>query len=136
MWKKVRRFLIGWGYLIMPETSEQATNFAPITDAGEFDALLARSHDAPVILFKHSTTCPISASAHRQMAELSKEVAGRISLVVVQRARELSRRVAEQTGIRHESPQAIILRNGQAVWSASHFDITAEAVAQAVRKNA
>jgi bacillithiol system protein YtxJ len=54
----------------------------------------------------------------------------------VQSARELSRRVAEQTGIRHESPQAIILRNGQAVWSASHFDITAEAVEQAVRENA
>ena len=136
MWKKVRQFLIGWGYMIMPETSEQATNFAPVTDAGELDALLARSHDAPVVLFKHSTTCPISARAHRQMAELSAEVAGRIALVVVQRARELSRRVAEQTGIQHESPQTIILRNGQAVWSASHFDITAEAVAQAVRENA
>ena len=136
MWKKVRQFLIGWGYLIMPETSEQATNFAPLTDAGELDALLARSHDAPVILFKHSTTCPISARAHRQMAELSTQVAGRISLVVVQRARDISRRVAELTGIQHESPQTIILRNGQAVWSASHFDITAEAVAQAVQKNA
>jgi bacillithiol system protein YtxJ len=135
MWKKVRRFLIGGGYFAMPESSEQATNFAPVTDAGEFDQLLARSHEAPVVLFKHSTTCPISARAHRQMAELSTEVAGRISLVVVQRARELSRRVAEQTGIQHESPQTIILRNGQAVWSASHFDITAEAVTQAVQEN-
>ena len=119
----------------MPETYEQSTNFAPVTDAGELDELLARSHDAPVVLFKHSTTCPISARAHRQMSELSPEVAGQISLVIVQRAREVSRRVAEQTGIEHESPQAIILRNGQAVWSASHFDITAEAVAQAVQEN-
>jgi bacillithiol system protein YtxJ len=136
MWKKVRQFLIGWGYLIMPETSEQATNFAPVTDAGELDQLLARSHDAPVVLFKHSTTCPISARAHRQMAGLDVEAAGPVVLLIVQRARELSRRVAEETGIRHESPQTIILRNGQAVWSASHFDITAEAVAQAVRENA
>lgn len=136
MWKKVRRFLISGGYFVMPETYEQSTNFSPVTEAGELEQLLARSHDAPVILFKHSTTCPISARAHRQMTELSTDVAGRISLVVVQRARELSRRVAEQTGIQHESPQAIILRNGQAVWSASHFDITAEAVAQAVRENA
>ena len=119
----------------MPETSDKLTNFTPVTDAGALDELVARSHDAPVVLFKHSTTCPISARAHRQMAELSADVAGRISLVVVQHARELSRRVAEQTGIQHESPQTIILRNGQAVWSASHFDITAGAVAQAVQEN-
>jgi bacillithiol system protein YtxJ len=135
MWKKVRRFLIRGGYFVMPETYEQSTNFTPVTEAGEFDELLARSHDAPVVLFKHSTTCPISARAHRQMLQLPVEVAGRVSLVIVQRARELSRRVAELTGIRHESPQTIILRNGEAVWSASHFDITAEAVAQAVREN-
>ena len=120
----------------MPDTSEDPTNFAPVTDAGALDELVTRSHDAPVVLFKHSTTCPISARAHHQMAKLPEGVAGKVSLVVVQGARELSRRVAEQTGVRHESPQAIILRNGQAVWSASHFDITAEAVEQAVREHA
>ncbi|MDQ1592544.1 MAG: hypothetical protein QOG71_3171 [Pyrinomonadaceae bacterium] len=120
----------------MSDSSEKQTNFAPVTDAGAFDELVARSHDSPVVLFKHSTTCPISARAHHQMAKLPTGVGVPVSLVVVQRARELSRRVAEQTGIRHESPQAIILRNGQAVWSASHFDITAEAVEQAVRDNA
>ena len=119
----------------MPESSEQQTNFTPVNDAGALDELVARSHDAPVVLFKHSTTCPISARAHHQMEKLPADVAAQISLVVVQRARELSRRVAEQTGIRHESPQAIILRHGQVVWSASHFDITAEAVAQAVREH-
>jgi bacillithiol system protein YtxJ len=135
MWKKVRQFLTGGGYLQMPETSEQQTIFTPVNDAGALDELVARSHDTPVVLFKHSTTCPISARAHHQMEKLPADVAAQISLVVVQRAGELSRRVAEQTGIRHESPQAIILRNGQAVWSASHFDITAEAVTQAVREN-
>jgi bacillithiol system protein YtxJ len=135
MWKKVRRFLTGGGYFQMPETTEKQTNFTPVTDAGALDELLTRSHDAPVVLFKHSTTCPISARAHHQMEKLASGAAGQVSLLIVQRAAELSRRVAEQTGIRHESPQAIILRNGQAVWSASHFDITAEAVEQAVREN-
>ena len=119
----------------MSKTSETQTNFATVTDAASLDELVTRSHDTPVVLFKHSTTCPISARAHNQMLKLSGSMAGRISLLVVQNAREVSRRVAEQTGIQHESPQAIILRNGQAVWSASHFDITAEAVAQAVREN-
>ncbi|HEX9919113.1 MAG TPA: bacillithiol system redox-active protein YtxJ [Pyrinomonadaceae bacterium] len=120
----------------MAETTEKQTNFAPVTDAGAFDELITRSHDAPVVLFKHSTTCPISARAHNQMSKLPAGVADQVSLLVVQGAGELSRRVAAQTGIRHESPQTIILRNGQAVWSASHFDITAEAVEQAVRENA
>jgi bacillithiol system protein YtxJ len=136
MWKKVRRFLAGGGYFQMSDSAENPTNFTPVTDDGAFDELVARSHNEPVVLFKHSTTCPISARAHNQMSKVQTGVAGQISLVIVQRARELSRRVAEQTGIRHESPQAIILRNGEAVWSASHFDITAEAVEQAVRENA
>jgi hypothetical protein len=37
-------------------------------------------------------------------------------------------------GVAHESPQVIVLRNGQVVWNASHFSITAQAVTAAVRK--
>ncbi len=121
----------------MMETSEQSTNFAPVTDPQAFDELLARSHDAPVVIFKHSTTCPISSRAHGQMSQVATGGgAGQISLVIVQRASELSRRVAEQTGLQHESPQVIVLRNGGVVWSASHFDITTEAVEKVVRENA
>jgi bacillithiol system protein YtxJ len=105
--------------------------FTQITDTYALEQLLARSHKAPVVLFKHSTTCPISSAAYQQMSQVTKEV----SLVVVQRARDVSKEIASRTGIQHESPQAIVLRNGQAVWSASHFDITAGAVEQAVLEN-
>ncbi len=119
----------------MPQTSQRPTNFVPVTDSQELDDLIARSHTAPVLIFKHSTTCPISAHAHREMAQVSGDVMSEVPIVVVQSAREVSRLVAEQTGIRHESPQAIVLRNGAVVWSASHFDITTEAVEQAVEGN-
>jgi bacillithiol system protein YtxJ len=105
--------------------------FTQITETDELEQLLARSHDAPVVLFKHSMTCPISSAAYKQMSRVTNEV----SLVVVQRARNVSTEIAERTGIRHESPQAIVLRNGEAVWAASHFDITAQAVEQAVREH-
>ena len=104
--------------------------FTQITETDELERLLARSHDAPVVLFKHSTTCPISSAAYKQMSQVENEV----SMVVVQRARNVSSEIAERTGIRHESPQAIVLRNGEAVWTASHFDITAGAVEKAVRE--
>lgn len=107
------------------------TQFTPINDNGELEQVLARSHNEPVILFKHSTTCPISASAYRQMAQVN----GDVSLVVVQRARDVSNEIEARTGVRHESPQAIVLRNGAVVWTASHFDITSDAVERAVREN-
>ena len=102
--------------------------FVTVGDAGELEQLFARSHREPVLLFKHSTTCPISAAAYQQMLGVEREVA----LVVVQKARDLSREVETRTGVRHESPQALILRDGAAVWSASHWNVTADAVARAL----
>jgi bacillithiol system protein YtxJ len=93
--------------------------------------LFARSHEAPVVLFKHSNSCPISAAAYRAMKHLNAPV----SIVVVQQNRDVSREVETRTGVRHESPQAFVLRNGEVAWSASHFDITADAVERAMRDN-
>ncbi|HMF57417.1 MAG TPA: bacillithiol system redox-active protein YtxJ [Pyrinomonadaceae bacterium] len=105
--------------------------FNSVENADALDELLSRSHQEPVLLFKHSTMCPVSAAAYREMKNLD----GEVSLVVVQKARAVSNEVEARTGVQHETPQAIILRNGQAVWSASHWRITAEAVEQALREN-
>jgi len=67
--------------------------------------------------------------AFGELADRSKE---RPVLVEVQRARELSAEIENRLGVNHESPQVIVLRNGQVVWNASHYKITAEAVARAV----
>ena len=115
----------------MSQASPQESNFVAVKDRAALDALIARSHREPIILFKHSLTCPISAFAYRQMKQMGAEVA----LVVVQQARDVSRAVETVTGIRHESPQAIILRNGRPAWSASHYEITTVAVTQAAREN-
>ncbi|HVG28302.1 MAG TPA: bacillithiol system redox-active protein YtxJ [Pyrinomonadaceae bacterium] len=117
----------------MAEASQSAAEFVAVADATALEELFARSQDAPVVLFKHSTTCPISARAHRQMSQLSRDAVGDVALVVVQTARPLSNEIARRTGVEHHSPQAIILRGGKAVWDASHFDITADAVERAVR---
>jgi bacillithiol system protein YtxJ len=107
-------------------------HFTSVGDAKALDELFALSHSQPVVLFKHSTTCPISAAAYQQMSRHE----GPVSLVVVQEARDISRRIETLTNVRHESPQAIILRNGQAVWSASHWNITADAVKNALGNQA
>ena len=105
-------------------------HFDRITETSSFDELVDRSKERPVVLFKHSLTCPISAAAYDQMAEF----AGEVALIEVQRAGELSTEIENRLGVAHESPQVIVLRNGQVVWNASHFKITVDAVTEAVRE--
>lgn len=61
---------------------------------------------------------------------------GEVALVEVQRARALSTEIESRLGVIHESPQVIVLSKGQVAWNASHFQITAEAVTEAVREAA
>jgi bacillithiol system protein YtxJ len=99
-----------------------SANFVKLDTAERLEELFNESHDKPVVLFKHSVTCPISLGVYQEVSR----VAADINLVVVQSARHISTAIAEKTGIRHESPQAIILKDGVPVYHASHFDVTAE----------
>lgn len=82
------------------------------------------------MLFKHDPHCSISAAAHQQM----EQVDANIALVDVSTQHALGRLIARQTGIRHESPQVLILRDRKPVWSASHWAIEAKAVRKAVAR--
>jgi bacillithiol system protein YtxJ len=104
--------------------------FVKITETAAFEALTESSKDRPIVIFKHSLTCPISSAAYERMEGYDGEVA----LVEIQRARPLSAEIEKRLGVAHESPQVIVLSNRQVVWNASHFSITAEAVAAAVRE--
>ncbi len=106
-------------------------NIIELDSAENLENLFAKSFDAPVLLFKHSVTCPISTNVFSEVAELNAE----INLVIVQKARNISNLIAEKTGIRHESPQAIVLHESQAIYHASHYDITAEDLASLIVKN-
>src|SRR2546427_799045 len=108
------------------------SHFVRITDTKSIEELTDRSKERPMVIFKHSLTCPISAAAYEQMERLDGEVA----LVEVQKARALSTEIESRLGVAHESPQVIVLSKGQVAWNASHFRITTEAVADAVRNAA
>ena len=103
-------------------------NFLRIEDRTTLDNLLTDSKQRPVIVFKHSNACSISARAYREMQKFE----GDVNILEVQSAREISRELADLTGVRHETPQVIVLRDGKAVWNASHFDVTANDVAKAL----
>ena len=54
------------------------------------------------------------------------------AIIEIQRARDVSGAVAERTGVRHQSPQALLIRDGKVVWYASHYSIQATAIDQAL----
>jgi bacillithiol system protein YtxJ len=110
-------------YFRRPETDGKEkvmpANFIDIDSLERLTSLIGESHSRPVLLFKHSRSCGISSGVIRMVQEIDAE----INLVTVQTHRGISDEIARQTGIRHESPQAIVLRNGAAVYHASHYDV-------------
>ena len=96
-------------------------NFIEINSTDDLEKLIEKSNSQPVALFKHSLTCPISAGVYSEVSRSSAD----IHLIVVQNARQVSTAVAERTGIRHESPQAIVLKDEKPIYHASHYDVTA-----------
>ncbi|MBU6367872.1 MAG: bacillithiol system redox-active protein YtxJ [Gemmatimonadetes bacterium] len=88
--------------------------------------------DAPVLVFKHSRTCPVSHAAHAELEAFRRSHAAvPVRVVVVQDERPLSAALAAGTGVRHESPQALLLHRGAVRWHASHGAITAARLAAA-----
>lgn len=106
-------------------------SFNEISQTSELEQLFSQSAEKPVILFKHSLTCPISHAAYEEMSNLTKE---EISLIVVQDARPVSNEIARLTGIAHESPQAFIISDGKVAWHASHYEITKTSVTRALEE--
>lgn len=102
--------------------------FKEITSFEELDRLFEDSVNKPVVLFKHSATCSISADVYDEVSNYD----GEINMVIVQDARDISDRLTGKTGIRHESPQAIVIKNSSPVYHASHYQITAEEIRNAV----
>ena len=99
----------------------------------DFERLLEHSKTHPVIIFKHSTQCAISDQVYEEFRRFL-ESAGNIlcGLVLVVEWRAVSNAIESILGIRHESPQAILLKDGKPRWNASHFSITSDALTRAL----
>jgi len=91
----------------------------------QWQDLLKQSNEKPIIIFKHSITCPISASAYQKIiqAENDKTISELIYIVIVQKNREVSNKIAKDLKIWHQSPQVIIVKNKIAVYNTSHNEI-------------
>ena len=111
-------------------------NVKNLHSIAELDQALEESKRRPVLIFKHSTSCPISARAFREFQKYLEEANPEVSynLITVQTDRPVSNEVEARLQIQHETPQAILVKNGQGVWNASHFKIQASVLDEAIRE--
>jgi len=101
-----------------------------------WQAALAQSAQRPAVIFKHSLTCGTSAMAMEEIQNLANcaDLDADISIVRIQEAREVSRAIEQQLGVRHESPQVVLVIDGRVVWHASHFRVMAAAILAALKQ--
>jgi bacillithiol system protein YtxJ len=100
----------------------------------QFEDLLKQ--EDKFLFLKHSLTCPISHAAYQEYekyAESNQSVPA--YYLAVQDSRPLSNELAEKFKIKHESPQALLIKNGSAVWNASHWKITNLTLTSAISEN-
>lgn len=104
--------------------------FGSVEPAGtlDLDALFASSDDHALLFFLHDPWCPISVRAARQIAQVEVDVV----TIDVSREHDLSRSIERRTGVRHESPQAILIVFGVTVWSESHSGIVRHSIEDAL----
>ena len=93
-------------------------------------------NDRLSVIFKHSAACGTSAFALRNMEEVLSETAENVDfyIIEVRSQRELSNYVAQKTGVRHESPQLILIKNGEALWNVSHSAIYPKSVLENISR--
>ncbi|MBA2356448.1 MAG: bacillithiol system redox-active protein YtxJ [Acidobacteria bacterium] len=109
-----------------------------LTNLDDLDAALARASTHPILIFKHSATCGVSAQAHEEIATLVGDAAWLIDVYVVsvQMGRGVSNEIARRLGLRHASPQVLLVQDGVVRWHASHFHVTAQEIRAAVQGDA
>lgn len=104
-----------------------------LRSVAELDAALAAP--GPLLLLKHSTACPVSAAAYDEYEAFRTGPGATVRTAVIHviEDRPVSNHVASKLGLRHESPQALLVRDGALLWNASHRNITRAALERAVQ---
>jgi bacillithiol system protein YtxJ len=113
-------------------------NYQEIASVDALAEVLRASGRQTVLFFKHSSTCGVSMRAFdefRKYLQAPESAEVRNCLIVIQSSRDVSDELARLTGVQHESPQAIIVSEGRAVWNDSHLAIKSITLIEAVRQS-
>ncbi|ALS27430.1 general stress protein [Paenibacillus sp. 32O-W] len=113
-------------------------NYCTLTTVEQWNEAFRASAEKPLLVFKHSTRCPISAGAYEEWGKWLEDSAdlgiGHVLVRVIEE-RPVSNAIEEATGVKHASPQVILVKDGKAVWNTSHWNITYSSLDEQVRQH-
>jgi len=114
------------------EEIKETAKFYTLDKMEQFDEIDEISQTKSVVLFKHSTRCSISRMALKQFDAEFNYPEEKIDwyLLDLLNHRDLSNEIASRYNVMHQSPQIIVIRNGKAVFNASHDSISTEDLKQ------
>ncbi|MFC5403175.1 bacillithiol system redox-active protein YtxJ [Cohnella soli] len=110
-----------------------------LTTLEQWEGALQASSGKPLLVFKHSTSCPISAGAREELAHFIEDAKTEnvdYAIVHVIEDRPVSNAIADRLGVKHASPQAILVKDGEPVWNESHWRITYDFLTEKLGANA
>jgi bacillithiol system protein YtxJ len=104
-------------------------NWIPLTSLDQLQEIKAASGYA--VIFKHSTRCSISMMARKRFEIDFDAIPEETPLYFLDLIayREVSNAVAEIFSVHHESPQVLLIKDGECIYETSHGEISAEELA-------
>lgn len=99
-----------------------------IKDESELEEIIKRSEERPQVIFKHSTRCSISAVAKSRLDKAKAPENVDFYYLDLISFRNISNKVAEVFDVYHESPQVLVIRNGECVYDESHMGISMQEI--------
>ncbi len=99
--------------------------WAQLESLEQLDEIVEKSNHGTQVIYKHSKTCGISGMTLKMFTdtyELDTECD--LHFLTIQSHRDISNAVASQFGVRHESPQLLIIKNGKVSFHTSHGAIS------------
>jgi bacillithiol system protein YtxJ len=99
-------------------------NWIPLQTETQLEEIRERSTGRPQVIFKHSTRCSTSAVVKGRLERAEKPDAIDFYFLDLISYRPVSNKVADLFRIDHESPQILLIRDGQCIYDESHMGIT------------
>lgn len=111
-------------------------NWIELSDLEQVDQIIQQSFSKPQLIFKHSTRCSISSMVKDRLERQWKSHLDEFPIYYLDliRYRSISNHLADKFGVIHESPQLLIIENGDCVFDCSHSDISVSAIETKLQK--
>lgn len=101
-------------------------NWITLSDLGQLDEIVNESTKKPVVIFKHSTRCSVSRMVLKNFErEYNLDDKMELYFLDLLEYRDISNEISTRFDVVHQSPQIIVIKEGNVFYNASHESIDA-----------